>query len=144
MTLSFPTRRSSDINDMLGLTHDKPFFKATKTVAASPNRDGRRSRYRPVNGYCPAKRLLPFQEAFKLVGAAGVTQFTQGLGFDLAIAFARYVDLLADFLESLFLAHFDAKALAQTFRFAAIVRAHVCTPVPNALLFCRLLLASFF
>ena len=45
-----------------------------------------------------SRLLVGVDEAAQLLGAAGMAQFAQGLGFDLANAFARDVKLLADFL----------------------------------------------
>ena len=57
-------------------------------------------------------------EAAQFVGTAGVTQFAQGLGFDLADAFAGDVELLADFLQRMVRIHFDAEAHTQHLGFA--------------------------
>src|SRR5580698_9205687 len=53
------------------------------------------------------------EEAPKLPAAARVLELAQGLGFDLADAFAGDAELLADFLEGVVGVHADAKAHAQ-------------------------------
>ncbi len=63
-------------------------------------------------------RLLTFEEGLQLVRAAGVAQLAQGLGLDLADAFAGHVELLADFFQGLVGAHFDAETHAQDLGFA--------------------------
>ena len=58
------------------------------------------------------------EEAAQLFAAAGVAQFAQGLGFDLADAFAGDVELLADFFQRVIRVHVDAEAHAQHALFA--------------------------
>ena len=53
------------------------------------------------------------QEAAELAGAAGVFEFAQGLGLDLADAFAGDRELLAHFLQRVIGVHADAEAHAQ-------------------------------
>ena len=50
------------------------------------------------------------QEAAELAGAAGVFEFAQGLGLDLADAFAGDRELLAHFLQRVIGVHADAEA----------------------------------
>src|SRR5580658_7435562 len=53
------------------------------------------------------------QEAAQLPRTAGVLQLAQGLGFDLADAFAGDAELLADLFEGVVGVHADAEAHAQ-------------------------------
>lgn len=45
---------------------------------------------------------LAVDEALQLLGAAGVAQFAQGLGFDLADALSSYGEVLAYFFQRMF------------------------------------------
>src|SRR6185437_11325341 len=60
----------------------------------------------------PHFRLI-VEEAAEFAAAAGVFEFAQGLGFDLADAFAGDVELLADFFERVVGVHADAEAHAE-------------------------------
>ena len=53
------------------------------------------------------------QEVLELLAAAGVTELAQRLGFDLADALARDVELLADLFERAGTAVLDAEAQLQ-------------------------------
>ena len=59
-----------------------------------------------------------FEERFQAIAAAGVTQFAQGFGFDLANAFAGDIEVLSDFFQRVFTAVFQSKAQAENFLFA--------------------------
>ena len=55
------------------------------------------------------------QEVLELLAAAGVTELAQRLGFDLADALTRDVELLADLFERAGTAVLDAEAQLQDF-----------------------------
>ena len=52
-----------------------------------------------------------------MIGTRRVAQFAQGLGFDLADAFAGYVELFSHFFQGVVGVHVDAEAHSQYFRF---------------------------
>src|SRR3954463_8263653 len=58
------------------------------------------------------------EEAPELARAAGVLELAQGLGLDLADAFAGHRELLADFFQRVIGVHADAEAHAQHAFFA--------------------------
>ena len=61
---------------------------------------------------------LLVEKAAHLAAAARVLELAQGLGFDLADAFAGDAELLADFLKRVVGVHADAEAHAQDALFA--------------------------
>ena len=56
-----------------------------------------------------AGRLL-VEEAAQVIGACGMAQFAQRLGFDLTNPLARHVKLLADFFQGVVGVHVDTEA----------------------------------
>ena len=62
-------------------------------------------------------RLL-VEEAAQVIGAGGVAQFAQRLGFDLTNPLARHVKLLADLFQCVVGIHVDTEAHAEHLGFA--------------------------
>src|SRR4051794_27827101 len=61
----------------------------------------------------PSEKRLVFDERLEALGAGGVAQLAQGLGFDLADALAGDLEVLADLLERVIRLLADAEAHAQ-------------------------------
>ena len=76
-----------------------------------PSRANSVTRWRMLAG-----RLL-VEEAAQVIGAGGVAQFAQCLGFDLTNPLARHVKLLADLFQGVVGVHIDTKAHTQHFGF---------------------------
>ena len=57
--------------------------------------------------------LFEVEEASQLFRAGWVAQFSERLGLDLADAFARHIELFADFFQRVIGVHVDAEAHAQ-------------------------------
>src|ERR1700730_18390721 len=79
------------------------------TPEAHSSAAGERRGFRPRGKPLGAVASVIHQEAAQLLAAARVAELAQRLGLDLTDAFARDVELLADFLESVVGVHVDAE-----------------------------------
>ena len=71
---------------------------------------------RPERNYC--LRLLPFEEALELISPAGVTQLTQGFGFNLSDALSGHPENLPHLFKGTRASIIKAETQAQHFLFA--------------------------
>ena len=95
----------------------KGAYRATFPRACRVGSGYRPSRRPLRKGRAPGRVRL-VEEAAQLIRSARVAELSQRLRLDLADAFARHVELLADFLERVIGIHLDAEAHAQHFRLA--------------------------
>src|SRR6188768_1822663 len=86
--------------------------RAPKAPRAPQKRDARCRTIRTGRRGVLTLLSLAVDEALQLLRTAGMTQLAQRLGFDLADAFARHFEVLADFFQRVIALFADAEAHA--------------------------------